>query len=253
MAPFSNAYNDAEMAQAYAKLEFPGTYYLAFRDLPDLIAEHVSGTTALDFGCGTGRSTRYLRRLGFDAVGIDISAAMITLARAADPEGRYLLVDDGDYSALGSGKFDLILSAFAFDNIPGAEHRAGILRGLRRLLREDGRIILIGCTAAVYVNEWASFSTKDFPENRDAKSGDEVRLFITDVDEQRAVVDVIWFHDDYLALFADSDLELVVHHAPLGRHDEPYPWVTETSIPGSATYILKMAQPPRGDHGPQPT
>ena len=31
---FSNVYEDAKRAEAYSKLEFPGTYYLAYRDLP---------------------------------------------------------------------------------------------------------------------------------------------------------------------------------------------------------------------------
>ena len=31
---FSNVYADAERAASYADLEFPGTYYLAYRDLP---------------------------------------------------------------------------------------------------------------------------------------------------------------------------------------------------------------------------
>ena len=69
---FFNVYDDRARASAYAALEFPGTYYLAYRDLPTIIGEHVRGRKAVDFGCGAGRSTRFLRMLGFDAVGVDI-------------------------------------------------------------------------------------------------------------------------------------------------------------------------------------
>ena len=34
---FSNVYDDQEQADAYAELEFPGTYYLASRDLPAIV------------------------------------------------------------------------------------------------------------------------------------------------------------------------------------------------------------------------
>jgi len=51
------------------------TYYLAFRDLPEILSAHVTGPRALDFGCGTGRSTRILRKLGFDVTGVDVSEA----------------------------------------------------------------------------------------------------------------------------------------------------------------------------------
>ena len=74
---FRNAYTDADYAASYAKLEFPGTYYLAFRDLPAIFIEHVQGHRAVDFGCGAGRSTRFLGTCGFDAVAIDVAAGMV--------------------------------------------------------------------------------------------------------------------------------------------------------------------------------
>ncbi|MFQ5768250.1 MAG: class I SAM-dependent methyltransferase [Acidobacteriota bacterium] len=88
---FSNAYADKAHADAYARLEFPGTYYLAYRDLPAIFSRHVQGRNAMDFGCGAGRSTRFLRKLGFDVVGVDIAEPMLARARERDPQGEYLL------------------------------------------------------------------------------------------------------------------------------------------------------------------
>ena len=89
---FGNVYEDDERARAYATLQFPGTYYLAFRDLPALIRRYNHGHRALDFGCGTGRSTRFLGNLGLEVIGVDISQAMLDQARALDPSGEYYLV-----------------------------------------------------------------------------------------------------------------------------------------------------------------
>src|SRR5262249_5322719 len=144
MADRSNVYDDAERAAAYATLELPGTYYLAYRDLPALIERHVRGRAALDFGCGAGRSTRFLKGLGFEAVGIVVSASMIERARKADPGGSYVLVGDGDFSPLASRRFDLVLCAFAFDNIPDARKRADLLRGMGGRLNREGCIVLLG-------------------------------------------------------------------------------------------------------------
>jgi len=236
---FRNVYEDNERAKAYAKLEFPGTYYLAYRDLPAIIQEYVKGSKALDFGCGAGRSTRFLKKLGFHTTGIDISSSMIQLAEKTDPGGTYRLIDDGDFSGFEPASFDLVLSAFAFDNIPGGAKRRDLLRGLRRLLDRDGRIILLGSTPDIYTHEWASFTTKEFAENRRAKSGDEVRTVMKDVEDKRPVVDHIWFHEDYMDLFAASGLELAGHYTPLGREDEPYEWLSETTIAPWVIYVLR--------------
>ncbi len=239
-----NTYDDSQRAAAYATLGFPGTYYLAYRDLPGIIAAHVKGRVGLDFGCGTGRSTAFLKKLGFDAVGIDISASMIELARKADPVGSYELIADGDFSKLERGRFDLIFSAFAFDNIPDAQRRARLLRGLRELLNRDGRIILLDSTPEIYLHEWVSFTTREFPQNRTAGSGEVVRIVMKDVADRRPVVDFLWFHEDYLRLFAGSGLELLACHRPLGREHEPYRWQTELSITPWVIYVLGSSRQP---------
>jgi SAM-dependent methyltransferase len=235
---FDNVYEDTARAKAYATLEFPGTYYLAYRDLPAIVMRYVTACTALDFGCGAGRSTRFLKKLGFEAIGIDISASMIEFASEADPTGKYQLVDDGDFGALETSHFDLILSAFAFDNIADVAKRAELLRGLRRLMGDEGRMIVLGSTPEIYTHEWASFTTIDFPENRAARSGDPVRIVMKDVEDTRPVVDFIWSDDDYADLFAQSGLDIISQFNPLGREDEPYQWLAETSIAPWVIYVL---------------
>ncbi len=131
---FINCDEDASRAGAYATLEFANTYYLAYRDLPSIISEHVEGTKALDFGCGTGRSSRLLRMLGFDVIGVDISEDMLRAARDLDPSGDYRLIPGGNLSEFAAGSFDLVLSAFTFDNIPAAK-KTRIFGDLQKLLK----------------------------------------------------------------------------------------------------------------------
>ena len=120
---FSNCYEDITRAEAYATLEFRNTYHLAYRDLPAILSKHVRGRKGLDFGCGAGRSTRFLGRLGFEVTGVDIAEDMTRKARELDPSGDYRLVPGDDLSALQTGSYDLVLAAFTFDNIAGREKK----------------------------------------------------------------------------------------------------------------------------------
>jgi SAM-dependent methyltransferase len=231
-------YEDARRAEAYAKLEFPGTYYLAYRDLPEIIGRHIKGKRGLDFGCGTGRSTRFLAGLGFDAIGVDIAEDMLKQARARDPGGDYRLLGD-DFSQLGQSVFDLVLSVFTFDNIPTMGRKIELFSDLRGKLGAEGKIVSLVSSPEIYTHEWASFTTKDFPENRDAQTGDRVRIIVTDVDDQRPVEDILWEDDAYLEVYKRAGLEPVAIYRPLGRESEPYKWVSEIRIAPWVIYVLR--------------
>jgi len=222
-------------------LELGGTYDLVFRNLPELLKRHVQGKRALDFGCGTGRSTRFLQRLGFATTGIDISAEMINFAQKHDPQGTYKLIEDGNFRSLAENGFDLIQSAFAFDNISGHERRVGLFSRLGKLLDENGILVNIVSTPEIYTNEWVTFSTRDFPANKAAKSGDVVEIITTDYSDARPVEDVFWTHEDYLQLFSEAGLEMVCVELPLATGDEGIDWKSETKIAPWAIYLLKKS------------
>jgi ubiquinone/menaquinone biosynthesis C-methylase UbiE len=237
----ANCYEDANRASAYATLEFANTYYLAFRDLPDILSAHVTGLRALDFGCGTGRSTRALRKLGFDVTGVDISEDMLRIARTTDPSGNYCLVPgDDDLNQFAASSFDLVLCAFPFDNVSGGL-KAKLFRDLRRLLVPTGTIVNLVSSPEIYTHEWASFTTKDFPENAVARSGDVVRIVVTDHPDRRPVEDILWTDESYRAVYREAGLEAVQVFEPLAKGDEPYSWVSETKIAPWVIYVLRRA------------
>ncbi len=239
---FVNVYENSTRADAYSKLEFANTYHLAFRDLPEIFRVHMKGTAALDFGCGTGRSTRFLRGLGFEPVGADISEEMVSRARETDPQGDYRLIPGDDMSALPAAGFSLIQSAFTFDNIPGMETKVRLFRDLRTLLAPDGILVNIVSAPEIYFNEWASFSTTDFPENRDAKPGDTVRIVTTEIEDRSPCVDIFWPHESYLEVYGRAGLEIAEMRKPLAKGDEPYRWESETRIAPWVIYALRRSR-----------
>jgi SAM-dependent methyltransferase len=237
---FVNCYEDVSRSDAYATLEFANTYYLAYRDLPAIISENVVGTKALDFGCGTGRSTRFLRKLGFNVTGVDVSEDMLRIARSLDPSGDYHLVPGDNLDEFEAGAFDLVLSAFTFDNIPGAT-KTRIFRDLGKLLTPNGTMVSVVSSPEIYTHDWASFTTKDFPENASARSGDVVRIVVTDHQDRRPVEDIMWTDESYRAVYREASLQAIQVVKPLATGDEPYGWVNETKIAPWVIYVLRRA------------
>ena len=240
-ARFRNVYDDPLRADAYASLQLVNTYYLAYRDLPAILAEHVRGTKTLDFGCGTGRSTRFLRALGYDAVGVDIAEHMVARAREQDPSGEYYVIPEAGLDRFPADAYSLVLSAFTFDNV-ARERRVTLFRDLgRRLTRGAGRIVSIVSSPEIYTHEWASFTTKDFPENSTARDGDTVRIVMLDVEDRRPVEDVFWTDEAYRNVYGRAGLDLLQTYRPLGTDSDPYEWVSETTVAPWAIYVLGRA------------
>jgi ubiquinone/menaquinone biosynthesis C-methylase UbiE len=237
---FANCYEDVSRANAYATLEFANTYYLAYCDLPEIVAQHVTGTRTIDFGCGTGRSTRFLRKLGLTVTGVDIAEDMLRIARATDPTGDYRLVAGDNFDGFPVGSCDLVLSAFTFDNIPGAM-KTRIFRDLTKLLTPAGIIVSLVSSPQIYTHEWASFSAKDYPENRLARSGDVVRIITTDFADRRPAEDILCTDESYREIYREAGLEVIRVLKPLAKGDEPYAWVNETRIAPWVIYVLRRA------------
>lgn len=102
------------------------------------LADVRPGTRMLDLACGTGDIAFEGARRGAFAVGLDITAGMIDLARAKPGADRlsWLL---GDMAALpvASGSFDLVTTGYGLRN---TSDLAGALANIHRVLQPGGRL-----------------------------------------------------------------------------------------------------------------
>jgi len=81
-----------------------------------------------------------------------------------------------------------------------------------------------------------------FPQNKFTKSGDRVRIIVTDLEDKRPVEDIIWMDESYWEVFEKAGLESIKTHKPLAKGNEPYKWVNETRIAPWVIYVLKPAK-----------
>ncbi|WP_410638134.1 class I SAM-dependent DNA methyltransferase [Amycolatopsis sp. lyj-346] len=95
-----------------------------------------------DLGCGPGHLTAHLRSLGLDAFGVDLSPAMISLARAAHPDLRF---EVGSMAALDRPDASLagILSWYSVIHTPPVDV-PGYFAEFARMLASGGHVLL-GC------------------------------------------------------------------------------------------------------------
>ena len=94
----------------------------------------------LDFACGTGRILGYLSPYCRSAVGVDISASMLDVARGNETRAEIMEADITRDDILGKREFDLI-TAFRF--FPNAEFelRKEALGALARHLSGEGVLV----------------------------------------------------------------------------------------------------------------
>ncbi|MCS7270972.1 MAG: methyltransferase domain-containing protein, partial [Gemmataceae bacterium] len=102
----------------------------------------------LDLGCGTGRLCRHFALRGYECVGVDLSAAMLEVARRLSPASaaeriHWLQANIAEPLPLPEGSFDYAACLFStLGMVRGAAARAAVLENVRRLLRPGGTFVL---------------------------------------------------------------------------------------------------------------
>ena len=224
-----------KFSQEYSKLDISDTFYLGYRDVPELLKQYTKGKKALDFGCGSGRSTRFLKQLGFKITGVDINPDMIKQAMKLDPEGDYRLMQEG-HIPLENESFDLVTVFIMLMEVPNLKKMKIIFSEIHRVLRKDGIVLIITDAENMYQHEAASFTFK-FPENKNIKSGMQVKLKFRG--GKIVFFDYYWTESDYKKVFISTRFKVIKLHKPLATGKEPFKWYSETKYPHFSVYLLK--------------
>jgi SAM-dependent methyltransferase len=101
------------------------------------------GARMLDAGCGFGRTVGVLAEMGFDAVGVDISPAVIAEARRRNPSPSYLVHDLTQPLPAEIERFDAIVNVYSsFGYGATVEDDAAVLRTWRAALKPGGGLVM---------------------------------------------------------------------------------------------------------------
>ncbi len=147
-----------------------------------------------DLGCGPGQVGRYLHDRGVETSGLDLSPAMVALARRLNPDMSFRV---GDLRALpyANGALGGLVAFYSIIHLPRADV-AGVLGEMARVLRPGGALLV-----AFHV-------------------GDEVRR-VEELWGQPTRLDFVFFPRDEVL----GHLEAAGFEAAEVREREPYPEV----------------------------
>jgi ubiquinone/menaquinone biosynthesis C-methylase UbiE len=97
------------------------------------------GDRALDLGCGDGRFTAELARIGAAATGVDIAEAALNRARAAHPDLDFRLAPFDGPLPFDDVSFDVVWTSEVIEHVADT---ARWLSEVRRVLVPRGRLLL---------------------------------------------------------------------------------------------------------------
>jgi SAM-dependent methyltransferase len=119
------------------------------------LVREVGGGPVADVGCGPGHITAHLHESGLDAFGIDLSPAMIDLARREHPELRFEVGSMTDLE-LADASVAGLLAFWSLVHVP--DHALpGVFGHFRRALRPGGPLLL-----GFHVGEGSKLKTEGY-------------------------------------------------------------------------------------------
>ncbi len=240
-------YDEQDNAQKYAQLPVDPigtTGYLSTRDVSTLLKKHINnqfylGMKTLDYGCGVGRSTRYLKQyVGLtQVVGADINAKMLNIAKANDKEGIYELIKSGQTS-FKDAAFDFVYSSFVIVEISTKTEIACVFQEIYRLLKPFGFFMLVTASEDFFNtrNNWITYNHK-YPENENLKSGSQTKFDM--IGANLTLRDYYWTDNDIVELAMQASFSVAEIHKPLGEKKDNIAWLSESEVPPFSIYMLQ--------------
>jgi len=236
-------YHEKE-ASKYSKISLhgDGTIFLSFRDLEFLIRNSSSipfqSLKAVDYGCGAGRSTRYLKSLGIDQVdGFDISKEMIQQAKELDSSERYEVIESASLP-IPRDTYDLALLSFVVLTIDNKEEISEIFKELHRVLKPGGTVLCVTLSELFWNPNihWMTYK-QDYPENYSPVSGQKSRVTITSINLE--LTDIYWLEKDIIGCANEAGLSLAQVHHPLGKPEDGITWQDESKYAPYSIFQFK--------------
>ncbi len=145
-------WNSEQALREYAAARWRTVLFLGERLAFDFCFRNgASGQRVLDLGCGAGRTTAVLHRMGAAVTGADLSAALIGAARQNERSIPFVVADAARLN-FQEGAFDAVVFSYnGLDCLFPKTKRLEAIREVARVLRTGGKFILSHHNSAAFL------------------------------------------------------------------------------------------------------
>lgn len=187
----------------------------------------LTGKAILDYGCGTGKFSRFMDKQGAIVFGVDTSHEMINIANGqGGNQIHYEKILSGQIPSAKDSSTDAVTMNFVLCTINDRQESLRILKEAYRILKVGGKLSILN------VN-WDEANGKEFIPFRLAKyesltPGQPISVFLKNPPTE--LRDYFWPEADYLHLIQEAGFKNLNVRKPLGS-DPSIPWINETETP----------------------
>jgi SAM-dependent methyltransferase len=215
-------------AKIYSTFGIEGTSYeIGYDCVRQLLDGNISGEIFLDFGCGAGRSTAFLKELGAGHVyGVDHDQNMVDLARAMNLDGaEFFFIADA--IPLPDESVDGAISLTVFVEIRTVAAMRRACSEIARILRPGSPFIVMSISPMAFGHTFRNFA---YPAAEHLHSGAIISAIVTAPGGQFSIDDTYWTEDDYREALSEAGFTVAAIDYPRPR--DPSAWATdEATIP----------------------
>lgn len=192
------------------------------------LLQPIQGKKILDYGCGNGKFSTYLNKLGAKVVGIDISPAQLEVAKKSEDKNIvYLLDNDPKIETKYIDYFDAGVLIFVLCEISSRDIMLSVLKRVFNLLKSDSQLIILN-------PNWDKSNGKDFLTHQmqyqpELKLGEHVTTILKG-DPPIHIPDYYWSKDFYLEMLKKAGFVNYEIYEPLAPDDD-IPWKDEKEYP----------------------
>ena len=128
--------------QAYLYDPVIGRFNRVVREIAVSMLPPCEGARVLDIGCGTGMHLERYARDGCRVAGIDLSPAMLRIARRRLGGDADLREANALEMPFEDASFEVVLASLVLHE-HSPEHRLAILAQMKRVMKPDGRMLIV--------------------------------------------------------------------------------------------------------------